>query len=163
MVLLTRGISKSEAKSYMDAAKDKLEYRRWQIISLFAGGMEIEKISTITQVSLVTVYNTIHKFNDGGPEAMESKKRGGRQWGKTTLEKEKEMLDELVESSTKGLIVTAKMIKTKVETELQKPASLDYVYDMLHRHGWRKVTPRPAHPKSDKKAQEEFKKNSLIL
>jgi len=29
---------------------------------------------------------------------------------------------------------------------------------MLHRHGWKKLVPRPKHPKSDKKAQEDFKK-----
>jgi transposase len=163
MLLLTKGISKDEVKSYMDTAKDKDTYRRWQTILLFAGGMNIKNIPAIVQVTLMTVYKTIHRFNDGGPEAMETKPRGGRKWGKTTLEKEKELLDELVNDSTKGLIVTAKIIKATVEDKLQTSASIDYAYDMLERHDWRKVVPRPAHPKADKEAQEEFKKNSLKL
>jgi transposase len=158
-MLLTKGISENEAKYYMDTAKDKDTYRRWQTIWLFASGMDIKEIPAIVQVSLMTVYKTIHRYNDGGPKAMETKKRGGRQWGKTTLEKEKEILDELINDSTKGLVVTAKMIKTKAEEVLQKPASIWYAYDMLQRHGWRKVIPRPVHPKADKEAQEEFKKN----
>jgi transposase len=161
-MLLTRGISKDEAKGYMDAAKDKETYRRWQIILLFASGTDIKSIPAIVQVSLVTVYKIIHRFNDGGPESMETKPRGGRQWGKTTLAKEREILDELISDSTKGLVVTAKMVKIKVEETLQKPVSIWYAYNMLERQGWRKVVPRPVHPKADKEKQEEFKKNSRI-
>jgi transposase len=161
-MLLTRGITQEEAKHHMNAAKDKNAYRRWQTILLFASGMDIKEIPAIVQVTLVTVYKIIHRFNDGGPEAMETKKRGGRQWGKATLEQEKELLDELVNDSTKGLIVTAKMIKQKAEQKLQKSASLCYVYDMMERHGWRKVAPRPTHQKANKEAQEEFKKKSQI-
>jgi len=29
---------------------------------------------------------------------------------------------------------------------------------MLERHGWRKIAPRPSHPKADPQAQEAFKK-----
>ena len=159
-MLLTRGISQDEAKQYMSATKDKAAYRRWQTIWLFASGMDIKKIPTIVQASLVTVYKTIHRFNDGGPEAMETKKRGGRKWGKATLEQEKALLDELLSDSEKGLIVTAKTIKAKAEQKLQTPVSICYAYDMLKRQGWRKVVPRTAHPKANKEAQEEFKKKS---
>ena len=34
------------------------------------------------------------------------------------------------------------------------------VYRALHRQGWRKVQPRPQHPKADVAIQEEFKKSS---
>jgi winged helix-turn-helix protein len=32
------------------------------------------------------------------------------------------------------------------------------IYRLLRRHGWRKVQPRPRHPKADIAAQEVFKK-----
>ncbi|MGA2937216.1 MAG: winged helix-turn-helix domain-containing protein [Syntrophobacteraceae bacterium] len=38
--------------------------------------------------------------------------------------------------------------------------SKDYLYDLLHRHDWRKVVPRLRRPKADVEKQEEFKKNS---
>ena len=53
---------------------------------------------------------------------------------------------------------TAKTIQNKAEEVLKKPVSIYYAYDLLHRHGWRKVSPRPQHPKSNIEAQEEFKK-----
>jgi hypothetical protein len=36
--------------------------------------------------------------------------------------------------------------------------SLAYVYRLLHRHGWRKLGPRPRHPKAQPAVQERFKK-----
>ncbi|MDR0250284.1 MAG: winged helix-turn-helix domain-containing protein [Burkholderiales bacterium] len=38
--------------------------------------------------------------------------------------------------------------------------ALSSVYNLLHRHGWRKLAPDKRHPKSDPQAQEEWKKNS---
>lgn len=157
-MFLTRGITQDEAKHYMNSAKDKLEYRRWQTIWLFASGTDIKKIPSIVQISLVTTYKIIHRFNDGGSEAMATKKRGGRTWGKVPLEQEKELLEELINDSTKGLVVTAKKIKKAADQKWQVPTSICYIYDMMARHGWRKVSPRPVHPKANKEAQEEFKK-----
>ena len=37
------------------------------------------------------------------------------------------------------------------------------IYRLLHRHGWRMVTPRPRHPKSDLETQEQFKKTDPSL
>jgi transposase len=158
-MFLARGITQDEAKRYMQAAKDKAAYRRWQTIWLFASGTNIKEIPAITQVSLVTTYKTIHRFNAGGPEAMNTKKRGGRTWGKVSLEQETALLNELVDDSTKGLIVTAKTIKQKAEKDWQVSVSTCYIYDLMKRHDWRKIVPRPTHPKADKEAQEEFKKN----
>ena len=46
-----------------------------------------------------------------------------------------------------------------VEKKVEQPVSKDYLYDLLHRHGWRKVVPRPQHPQADRKKQAAFKKN----
>jgi len=32
------------------------------------------------------------------------------------------------------------------------------IYRLLHRHGWRKLMPRPRHPKADEQVREQFKK-----
>lgn len=37
------------------------------------------------------------------------------------------------------------MVKKKPGREVSK----DYLYDLLHRHDWRKVMPRPSHPEAD--------------
>ena len=37
------------------------------------------------------------------------------------------------------------------------------VYNLLHRNGWRKLMPRPFHPKRDVAAQNAFKKTAFLM
>jgi len=76
-----------------------------------------------------------------------------------SLEEEAELLDSIRPIAEKGRIINAFAIKEQIEERLAKKVSKDYLYDLLHRHKWRKVMPRPQHPKADKEKQEEFKKN----
>ena len=49
-------------------------------------------------------------------------------------------------------------VKAAYEQILGRKVPKSTVYRMLARHGWRKVMPRPRHPKADASAQAEFKK-----
>ena len=49
-------------------------------------------------------------------------------------------------------------IKAAYEQALGRKVPKSTVYRMLARHGWRKVVPRPRHPKSDAATQAAFKK-----
>lgn len=154
-----REIEVSEISRHMKEAKTASELRWWQIINtLKKPKIDVKKAAEINHVSQVTVYAVIKKFNSDGPEGLMKKKVGGRVWAFLSLEEEKHLIDSLFDESTKGIIITAKTIQNKAEEVLQKPVSIDYAYDLLHRHGWRKVSPRPQHPKSNVEAQEEFKK-----
>jgi transposase len=51
-------------------------------------------------------------------------------------------------------------IKQALDKRLGRKVALSSVYNLLHRHGWRKLAPDKRHPKADVAAQEEFKKNS---
>ena len=59
-----------------------------------------------------------------------------------------------VYDNKKGRIFTASAIKAQIEEAVGKDVSKDYLYDILRRHGWRKVVPRPQHPKADTEKQE---------
>lgn len=41
-----------------------------------------------------------------------------------------------------------------------KDVARSTIYRLLERHGWRKVVPRPRHPKADQAAQSAFKKTA---
>lgn len=84
---------------------------------------------------------------------------GGRRFGYLSLQEEAELLDSIRPIAEKGRILNAFTIKEQIEERLAKKVSKDYLYDLLHRHKWRKVMPRPQHLKADKEMQEEFKKN----
>jgi hypothetical protein len=47
------------------------------------------------------------------------------------------------------------------EQAIGHPTSNSTIYNLLARHGWRKLMPRPFHPKRDIAAQEAFKKNGF--
>ena len=51
-------------------------------------------------------------------------------------------------------------IKAELEAALGRPMALSSVYNLLHRHGWRKLAPDKRHPQSDPAAQDAWKKNS---
>jgi hypothetical protein len=44
------------------------------------------------------------------------------------------------------------------EQRVGRPVDDSTIYRLLYRHGWRKLMPRPRHPKSDLETQEQFKK-----
>ncbi|MGH8651591.1 MAG: helix-turn-helix domain-containing protein [Gammaproteobacteria bacterium] len=49
-------------------------------------------------------------------------------------------------------------IKQALEQRVGRKVALSSVYNLLHRHGWRKLAPDKRHPKTDVVAQEQWKK-----
>jgi len=49
-----------------------------------------------------------------------------------------------------------------IEEKANKKIAKSTTYRMLDRHNWRKITPRPYHPKSKPEKQEQFKKTLNI-
>ena len=53
-------------------------------------------------------------------------------------------------------------VKAAYEQVLGRKVPKSTIYRMLARHGWRKVAPRPRHPKSEASAQAELKKTAAV-
>ena len=53
-----------------------------------------------------------------------------------------------------------RQIQQAYQEQLGKEVAPSTVYRLLDRHGWRKVVPRPRHPKADIAAQAAFKKTA---
>lgn len=83
-------------------------------------------------------------------------RRGGRYYQNLTLEEERQLLQEFLAQSERGQILEVSLVKAAHEQALGRKVPKSTVYRMLA-HGWRKVVPRPRHPKSDA-AQADFKK-----
>ena len=55
-------------------------------------------------------------------------------------------------------------LKAAYEKAIGHRTSDSTVYNLLHRHGWRKLMPRPFHPpKRDLAAQNAFKKTAFLM
>lgn len=148
-----------QIKQFMSSAKSKEEFRRWQAFYLVSEKkLRADEVADIVNVSVKTIYQWIYYANKGESHSSD-KHRGGRRNYLMSWEEEEQFLNQLSEQSAKGAIVITKYVKQKVEEKLGHKISKDYPYDLLYRHGWRKVTPRTKHPKSKPEQQEEFKKN----
>ena len=53
--------------------------------------------------------------------------------------------------------------KAAYEKAIGHATSDSTVYNLLHRQGWRKLMPRPFHPKRDLAAQNAFKKTAFLM
>lgn len=85
---------------------------------------------------------------------------GGRKRQNLSVEQEREVLAPFVEQAKIGGILVVTEIKAALEKRVGRPVSLSSVYNLLHRHNWRKLVPDKRHPQSDPEAQEAWKKNS---
>ena len=87
--------------------------------------------------------------------------RGGRRRQSFTPEREAELLAPFVVQAQSGGVLVVGPIRVALQKALGREIALSTVYNVLHRHGWRKLAPDKRHPQSDPVAQEAFKKNSL--
>lgn len=86
-------------------------------------------------------------------------KRELRNRANATLEREAQILEEVLKDADRGGIVVVPPLKETVEKKLGKPVALSTIYRMLARNGWRKLAPDTAHPQGNAVAREDWKKN----
>lgn len=132
--------------------------RRLAIWLTYIGPFPAHQIATMLQVSKQAVWLWIGQYNKEGLEGLEREGRGGRRWAYLSWAEEEALLRSFQQQAAKGEIITAKQVFPELQRILGKEISLAYVYRLFHRHGWRKVGPRPRHVKANPQTQEEFKK-----
>jgi len=85
---------------------------------------------------------------------------GGRRYGYMSIDQERHFLSRFFDQASHGGVLVVSEIKRAFENLVGRKVAKTTIYRMLERHGWRKIMPRPKHPKSDSEAQEGFKKTS---
>ena len=76
-------------------------------------------------------------------------------------QQEQEFLLPFVEKASQAGILIVSEIRQALDQKLGRTTALATIYNLLHRHGWRKLSPDKQHPKVDVNAQEEWKKNFI--
>ena len=122
--------------------------------------MTTEAISKTIGWHVNTVRFTQKDFINRGIPALTESKKGGRYHALMSEDEESAFLSQFKEAGGKGLILTVADMKEALEKRLGREVHITTVYRILHRHGWRKVVPRPRHPKRDNEATEAFKKGA---
>ena len=85
---------------------------------------------------------------------------GGRRYGYMSMDQERQFLSRFFDQASHGGVLIVGEIKRVFEALVGHKVAKTTIYRMLDRHGWRKIMPRPRHPKSDVKVQKGFKKTA---
>ena len=109
-------------------------------------------------VSVTTVRRVISRYNRLGLAAIETPGKGGRRHEYMSLEQERNFLQPFFARAARGEIATGEEIQRAFEAEVKHTVHLTSMYRLLNRHGWRKLVPRPRHPKANPEEQAAFKK-----
>ncbi|MEW6262209.1 MAG: winged helix-turn-helix domain-containing protein [Thermodesulfobacteriota bacterium] len=154
-------LSSEELLAWLRESPDRAFYQKRLAVWLtYMGPYHAHQVAEMLGVSKQAVWLWIGQYNKYGPSGLNRSGRGGRRWSLLSWVEEEEVLHPFRERAAKGEIVTAKAIWPALSQAVGQEISLAYVYKLLHRHGWRKLGPRPRHVKSDQAAQMNFKKNS---
>jgi transposase len=132
--------------------------RWWIIYHALIGPRKAEEIARDTGVSVTTVRRVISTYNRLGLAAIETPGKGGRRHEYMSLEQERGFLQPFFARAAQGEIATAEEIQQAFEAEVKHEVHISSIYRLLDRHGWRKLVPRPHHPKANPEEQATFKK-----
>lgn len=135
------------------------EFERVQCVWLrVALGLSPEQIAEGLGRHVVTVRRIQESFAKHGASVFSTKPKGGRRRQNLSLGEEAEFLESFRHRAASGQVTVANEIHAALEARIGRRVAKSTVYRMLHRHGWRKVSPRPQHPKQDPEAVPAFKK-----
>lgn len=138
------------------------ELRQAQAVVLpLAYGLSLEQTACVIGQSVGWTCRLRNRFLAGETVGDGQRQRpGGRRRQNLSIEREAEVLAPFLERARDGGILVVPQIKAELEAALGRRMALSSVYNLLHRHGWRKLAPDKRHPQSDPIAQEAWKKNS---
>lgn len=135
-----------EIKEYRKKIKDKKKDRRMYAVQLVGEGMKYQMIAEKLDCKVQQVGVWVKKYAEQGIEGL-NPKLGGRHHENMTLEEEKEFLEQFGEIAEAGKIVEVSEIKKAYDKLIGHETGHGQIYNVLHRHGWRKTKPRSRHPK----------------
>lgn len=141
-----------EIKEARKTINDKKADKRLRAVQLRGEGLSDKEIAEILETTSNMVSYWSRLYVKEGLKGLLPKKRKGNHRN-MTFEEEEEFLSEFYERAEAGEIVEVSEIKKAYAEKIGfESKSHGHIYEMLKRHGWRKVMPRSRHPK---KASEE--------
>lgn len=149
------------AQTLLHSTDDIWVFRRMQAILLREEEhMSSERVSAAIGLSVGWVRAWWSKVGHMGLKAFEAMEdhRGGRHHAHLTQKQEDAFLAPFLKKAKEGGVLIVPPIHRAYEKLVKRKVKPMTVYRLLHRHGWRKIAPRPQHPKANLEAQENFKK-----
>lgn len=142
------------------AVRDLRQWRQLEAVWLRERlGLSGPATAAALNYRLQTVHLLWHRWLREGPALFEGRvSPGGRKRAYLSLAEEREFLAGLAEAAGAGALPTVGQVRDAYAARLGREVALSTVYRLLQRHGWRKVVPRPRHPRTKPELQAEEKK-----
>lgn len=112
-----------------------------------AFGMKADQISQLLQYNEKYVKSLWSLYFKEGIDALFSQKKGGRNNAYMSEQEEEIFLQKYAQKSELGQILKIAPLHQGLCELWGVEVPLSTAYRLAHRHGWRKVEPRPHHPK----------------
>jgi len=158
---LDRSVAELAMKS-LGSARTADELRRAQAVAFpDRFGIDLDRTAHMIGKSRSSTARLRKEFADltRGRE-LRRQNWGGRRRQNMTQEEETEFLRPFFDEAKQGGILVVTPVKKAYEHAVGRSVPDSTVYRLLARHGWRKIAPDKRHPKTDPRAQGEYKKNS---
>jgi transposase len=157
-------LSVEQVKERLYQSKNGRHASYWQIILTISlnPGKATKEYCAYLGISDTKFHRIVALYNQQGEGFCDTLKWGGRREKRCLLsfEQEEELLQTWTATALEGGVLVAKQLSKAVEQKVGHRVSQDYLWDLLHRHGWSKKAPRPEHAKAEdaKEKREPFKK-----
>ena len=148
--------------SLLQQASTKAEYQRFQAVWLRASlGLSAPQIAQALGWQAQSVRQLHSNYLRHGEAVLTSKPKGGRHHENLTVEQEQQLLAPFLAQAQEGGVLVVGPVQAAYEQAVGRSVHPSVVYRALHRQGWRKLAPRPKHPKASEAVRAAFKKSSL--
>lgn len=134
-----------EVKEYRKKIKDKNIDRRLHAIQMLGAGEKPVNIAEKLDADKRQISKWAKDFCERGLTDF-VRKRGGRHRENMSFEDESKLLEEFKAKAEKGQVIEVSEIRAAYDKALGRKTHPMQIYQVLHRHGWRKVMPRSKHP-----------------
>ena len=156
-------ITKEEYEAVKAAQKKNIHKRQDKLLEAVAlryEGYKDWEIAYKLGWNRQSVSRMIKRFKREGLEAYIKNNYKGNHRNLSEAE-EKAALDEVAALAAQGQLVGVEEIRAALEKRLGRESRAGYVYDVIHRHNWRQVMPRPKHPQAASPEEQETAKKEI--
>ncbi|WP_214418139.1 helix-turn-helix domain-containing protein [Lactiplantibacillus argentoratensis] len=136
----------AELEKYYRKSPDAKTSRRVQIVMLRSQGLDLKQVASVTHCGTATVTRLCKNYRERGIDGLITTRHTSH-YRYMTFEEETEFLEEFREKAALGQLVTAKEMHLAYQERIGRTTTASGFHYLLRRHDWRKVMPRPHHPK----------------
>jgi hypothetical protein len=140
--------------------KDVKSYKYVVVLNMRRLGKTNKEIGEAVGYNPQRITEIVSKYVSQGMDSILGNKDTSNN-RRMNIEEERQFLEHFREEAKSGLLTSVKKILEKYEDVTGKPSNTSTIYALLKRHGWRKLEPRPCHPRCASEEEQEATKKKL--